>query len=706
MPNGRRFSDSGKLLMLLSSSIHELNSFSKFPQSENLGILSRAFFYSESDCPSPSTFPLAFVLHLLQTPESCILTFWSTSGSIENVSVTPPPRDKVRAARDHQTAGEPTSNCYTLFRDTCLKDLEGNTLFLFCSGNIRGMSNAEIILFKNATSMQYAVFHYSMLHIASVLIKSSCINACCRFIIIIMPEKVRINSADVKYTEKHIESRYCYHTASVCRDGDEFTVTPSSTEFTFRTERTVPRLGVMLKANYYGSLLESSTVCLGSGPDGEVYVPFRDLLPMVHPNDIVFDGWDISSLDLGGAMERAQVLDWSLQEKLRPLMDQLKPRPSVYIPEFIAANQEFRADHLIRGTKAEQVAQIRSDICDFRQKSGIDKVIVLWTANTERFCDVVPGVNDTAENLLNFHTGGEVSPSTMFAVASILEGCAYINGSPQNTFVPGAVDLAIQRGVFIGGDDFKSGQTKIKSVLVDFLVSAGIKPTSIVSYNHLGNNDGLNLSAPQQFRSKEISKSNVVDDIVRSNPILYQPGEKPDHCVVIKYVPYVGDSKRAMDEYTSEIMMGGTNTIALHNTCEDSLLASPIILDLVILTELCQRITFCTREDPVFQSFHSVLSLLSFLCKAPLVPQGAPVVNAFFRQRACIENVMRACLGLPPQNHMQLEHKMEKSFMHSEENHIHHPVLINGKIDHISAYQSAKYIEMNSHEKKQQHTIS
>jgi myo-inositol-1-phosphate synthase len=88
--------------------------------------------------------------------------------------------------------------------------------------------------------------------------------------------------------------------------------------------------------------------------------------------------------------------------------------------------------------------------------------------------------------------------------------------------------------VFISGDDFKSGQTKLKSVLVDFLISAGIKPASIVSYNHLGNNDGFNLSAPQQFRSKEISKSNVVDDMVESNRILYAEGESPDHIVVIK----------------------------------------------------------------------------------------------------------------------------------------------------------------------------
>jgi len=252
----------------------------------------------------------------------------------------------------------------------------------------------------------------------------------------------------------------------------------------------------------------------------------------------------------------------------------------------------------------------------------------------------------------------EVAPSTVFAVASILEGCSYINGSPQNTFVPGVIELAEKKRVFIGGDDFKSGQTKIKSVLVDFLVSSGIKPLSIVSYNHLGNNDGKNLSAPKQFRSKEISKSNVVDDMVASNSILYKPGEHPDHVVVIKYVPTVNDSKRAMDEYVSEIFMGGRNTIVIHNTCEDSLLASPLIIDLVLLTELAERIQFKSESMEKYETFHSVLSLLSFLLKAPMVPSGTPLVNALFRQRACIENIFRACVGLEPENNMLLEHKI------------------------------------------------
>jgi len=215
--------------------------------------------------------------------------------------------------------------------------------------------------------------------------------------------------------------------------------------------------------------------------------------------------------------------------------------------------------------------------------------------------------------------------------------------------------------VFIGGDDFKTGQTKIKSVLVDFLVSAGIKPTAITSYNHLGNNDGMNLSAPQQFRSKEISKSNVVDDMVESNRLLYKEGEHPDHTVVIKYVPTVGDSKRALDEYVSEIFMGGTNTISLHNTCEDSLLAAPVMLDLCILGELLGRIQFKREDMREFSPLSAIMSLLSYLLKAPLVPAGTPVVNALFRQRSALENVFRACVGLQPENHMLLEQRTHKA---------------------------------------------
>ena len=511
-----------------------------------------------------------------------------------------------------------------------------------------------------------------------------------------------VTSPNVVYTDKYIESFYDYETSEVKQHAGKIEVIPKKTSYTFKTERKVPKLGCMLvgwggnngttltasvlanklgfswntkagvkKPNYTGSVTQASTVSLGTGSDGEVYVPLKALLPMVEPNDIVFDGWDINSMNIADAMSRAEVLDFDLQRQLRPYLETLKPRPSIYCPDFIAANQADRADNVLKGTKKQMVEQIRADIREFKVKNQLDKVIVLWTANTERFCEIRDGLNDTAENLLASinRNEDEVSPSTLFAVASILESCSYINGSPQNTFVPGVVALAEKFRTFLGGDDFKSGQTKIKSVLVDFLVSAGIKPVSIVSYNHLGNNDGKNLSSARQFRSKEISKSNVVDDMVESNPILYEKGEKPDHCVVIKYVPYVKDSKRAMDEYTSEIFMNGTNTLVIHNTCEDSLLATPIILDLIILCEVCERIKFRAGGDANFQSFNSILSILSYLLKAPMVPSGTPVVNALFRQRACIENIFRACVGLGPQNNMLLEYKHSSDVNLRSRNH-------------------------------------
>jgi len=123
-------------------------------------------------------------------------------------------------------------------------------------------------------------------------------------------------------------------------------------------------------------------------------------------------------------MERARVLDYGLQEQLRPHMTSMRPRPSVYFPDFIAANQADRADNVLTGTKQELLTAIRHDICDFRETSGVDKVIVLWTANTERFSDVVHDINGSADALLASikNNESEISPSTLFAVASILEG--------------------------------------------------------------------------------------------------------------------------------------------------------------------------------------------------------------------------------------------------------------------------------------------
>jgi myo-inositol-1-phosphate synthase len=107
---------------------------------------------------------------------------------------------------------------------------------------------------------------------------------------------------------------------------------------------------------------------------------------------------------------------------------------------------------------------------------------------------VIPGVHDTLPNLLKAidENHKEISASTIFALASIMEGVSFINGSPQNTFIPALLEM--DGPAFMVGNDFKTGQTKFKTNFVDFLLSAGIKPKSCISYNHLGNNDGKNLS--------------------------------------------------------------------------------------------------------------------------------------------------------------------------------------------------------------------
>lgn len=519
-------------------------------------------------------------------------------------------------------------------------------------------------------------------------------------------DSVNVKSEHTNYSDSHIYSTYEHQNAHITRTADgKYEVTPMKETIEFKTERKVPKTGLMLVGwggnngttltatwlankhniswhtregvqtpNYIGSLVRASTLRLGVDAETgkDVHIPMCDMLPMVHPNDLVIGGWDISGMPMDQAMRRAKVMEWDLQQQLQPHMSQMVPLPSIYYPDFINANQEDRADNVLPGdNKQAHLDKIRRDIREFKAANDLDKVIVLWTANTERYSELIPGVNDTASNLEQAvaQNHDEVSPSTVFAMACIYEGVPYINGAPQNTFVPGCMELAEQYGGFIGGDDFKSGQTKIKSCLAEFLVNSGIKPLSIASYNHLGNNDGRNLNAQKTFRSKEISKSSVVDDMVEANHLLYKPlleapkGEKmieggkqgrktehPDHCVVIKYMPAVGDDKVALDEYYSELAMGGRNKLVISNTCQDSLLAIPLIFDLVILTELLTRVQ-CRKQktegESKYENVYCVLSLLSSMLKAPLVKPGTDVVNGAARQRAAIDHFLRALIGLP-----------------------------------------------------------
>jgi myo-inositol-1-phosphate synthase len=232
----------------------------------------------------------------------------------------------------------------------------------------------------------------------------------------------------VTYHDDLIQSTYRHRVTKV----QGTTVKTFEETLVFRTERHVPKTGLMLvgwggnngstltagilanklklswhtkegiaHSNYLGSITQSSTVLLGSDDSGNgVYIPFNNLLPMVHPNDLVIGGWDISSVNLADAMKRACVLEYELQQQLVPYMTNMVPLPSIYVPDYIAANQQDRANNVLTGNKKQQLEKIRNDIKEFKSNNNLDKVIVLWTANTERFSSVEANLNDTADNLL------------------------------------------------------------------------------------------------------------------------------------------------------------------------------------------------------------------------------------------------------------------------------------------------------------------
>lgn len=201
-------------------------------------------------------------------------------------------------------------------------------------------------------------------------------------------------SPDVTYTDEAILSRYRYQNTLVEANRGQMVVKPTETLYEFKTERAVPRVGLLLvgwggnngstvsaaiaanrlklqwrtksgvqQANYFGSITQASTLRIGTDANGnDIFVPFSSILPMVHPNDLVIGGWDINSANIAEAMARAEVLEWDLQRQLIPELSQMKPMPSIYYPDFIAANQEERADNVIGGTKQEQMEHIRNDI--------------------------------------------------------------------------------------------------------------------------------------------------------------------------------------------------------------------------------------------------------------------------------------------------------------------------------------------------------
>ena len=207
-----------------------------------------------------------------------------------------------------------------------------------------------------------------------------------------------VDSPNVQYSDDDIKSKYVYRQTAVKKSANgSYVACPKETVYDFKVDRKVGRVGLMLvgwggnngttvtagiianrrglvfdtkegprPSNYYGSLVMGSTMKLGTDAETseEINIPFHNVLPMLHPNDLVLGGWDISGLNLAAAMDRAQVLEPTLKQQVKKEMALMSPLPSIYYPDFIAANQEDRADNILPGSKAcmAHVEQIRKDV--------------------------------------------------------------------------------------------------------------------------------------------------------------------------------------------------------------------------------------------------------------------------------------------------------------------------------------------------------
>jgi len=333
-----------------------------------------------------------------------------------------------------------------------------------------------------------------------------------------------------KQSEHHIE--VTYQNRFALYDEAQNVSRPVVQEKTIRTDTRVPKLGVMLvglggnngstftagilanrknlswatkqgesTANFFGSFTQMATTHVGfkfNEEDGtltDVFKPIKELLPMARPIDFDVTGWDISSANLYESVKRAHVLEPTLIEQLKSDLENIVPLKAVLNPDFIAANQADRCDNVRLGTNEELIEALREDIRAVKARN--DKVILLWTANTEMY--LLPEINALDDLEDRIKNNVPLPASVLYCIAAIKEGIVYLNGSPQNTFHPAVVQMAAKHNALLAGNDFKSGQTRFKTVMSDFLIGSGLRLASVVSYNHLGNNDGKNLSEDKCF---------------------------------------------------------------------------------------------------------------------------------------------------------------------------------------------------------------
>ena len=402
---------------------------------------------------------------------------------------------------------------------------------------------------------------------------------------------------------------------------------------TFMTGVLMARKGL---AKPVGAMTQYDKVRVGKGADKK-YLKYDEIVPMAKLDDIVFGAWDVYPENAFESAINCQVLK---EKDILPVKDELEK----IVPMKAAFDKNFAKrleGNNVKDCKDrwDMTEQLREDIRNFKKEHGVDRIVVLWSASTEVYVPVNEKIHYTLADLeaaMKANDVENIAPSMCYAYAALAEGAPFIMGAPNTTVdIPAMWEMAEKTKLPIAGKDFKTGQTLVKSGFAPIIGTRCLGLAGWFSTNILGNRDGLVLDEPANFRTKEVSKLSTLESIL-------VPEEQPDlytdyyHKVRINYYPPRNDNKEGWDNIDIFGWMGYPMQIKIDFLCRDSILAAPLCLDLVLLSDLAARAGRWGTQR-----------FLSFFLKSPMhdYTKGEVPVNHLFQQYAILKNAIREMGG-------------------------------------------------------------
>ncbi len=401
---------------------------------------------------------------------------------------------------------------------------------------------------------------------------------------------------------------------------------------TFMTGVLMARKGL---AKPVGSMTQYDKMRVGEGADKK-YLHYKDIVPLADLNDIEFAAWDVYPANAYESAINAEVLKEKDINPVREELEAIKPLTAAFDHNYA---KRLDGDNVKKGTRWELVEQLREDIRNFKAEKNLNRVVVLWAASTEVYVPVDEKTHYTLEALeaaMKADDREHIAPSMCYAYAALTEGAPFIMGAPNTTVdIPAMWELAEKTKMPIAGKDFKTGQTLVKSGFAPIIGTRCLGLSGWFSTNILGNRDGLVLDEPANFRTKEVSKLSTLESIL-------VPEEQPDlytnyyHKVRINYYPPRNDNKEGWDNIDIFGWMGYPMQIKINFLCRDSILAAPLCLDLVLLSDLAAR-----------AGRYGIQRFLSFFLKSPMhdYTKDEVPVNHLFQQYVMLKNAIREMGG-------------------------------------------------------------